>query len=104
MSRPKPGAEVSIGHELIETLLKEYVPELADEPIALHSAGWDNEIHRIGSDYAIRMPRRKIAAELVEHEQRWLPELAPELPLPVPEPFYAGHGAFGYPWAARSMW
>ncbi len=99
MTNSKPAAEVTISHDLISTMLKEFVPELADEPIVLHETGWDNEIHRIGDHHAIRMPRRKLAAELVENEQRWLPELAPSLPLPIPEPVYSGHGAFGYPWA-----
>ncbi|HVF33112.1 MAG TPA: phosphotransferase, partial [Acidimicrobiales bacterium] len=33
-----------------------------------------------------------------EHELRWLPLLAPDLPLPVPVPVFAGRPAAGYPW------
>lgn len=99
MSKPKPSAEVEIGHELLLTMLKEFLPEFAEEQIEYVGAGWDNEIHRVGADHAIRMPRRKAAARLIENEQRWLPELAPILPLPIPAPIFAGHGAFGYPWA-----
>lgn len=99
MVQPKPSAEVEIGRELVLTMLKEFLPEFADEPIEYFGAGWDNDIHRVGADHAIRMPRRKAAAQLIENEQRWLPELAPTLPLPIPAPLFAGHGAFGYPWA-----
>ena len=32
------------------------------------------------------------------NEQRWLPVVAPRLPLPVPAPVRAGRAALGYPW------
>jgi len=99
MSANKPASEVTISHDLIHTMLEEFVPELANEPLSLHGAGWDNEIHRLGDDHAVRLPRREAAAVLIENEQRWLPELAPSLPLPIPTPTYCGRPAFGFPWA-----
>ena len=54
---------------------------------------------RLGDDLLVRLPRRALAADLVRHEQRWLPVLAPRLPLPVPEPVRLGAPALGYPWA-----
>ena len=98
MPNNKPPSEVTISHDLIGTMLKEFVPDLADEPLSLVGSGWDNEIHRVGDTHAIRLPRRERAAMLVENEQRWLPELAPSLPLPIPVPTYAGRPAFGFPW------
>lgn len=98
MSANKPASEVTISHDLIHTLLKEFVPDLADEPLSFHDVGWDNEIHRLGSSHAVRLPRRESAAVLVENEQRWLPELAPLLPLPIPVPTHSGKPAFGFPW------
>ena len=41
-------------------------------------------MYRLGPDLAVRLPRRLMSAPLIEREQRWLPELAPLLPLPVP--------------------
>jgi aminoglycoside phosphotransferase (APT) family kinase protein len=35
---------------------------------------------------------------LIVNEQRWLPVVAPRLPLPVPAPVRAGRPALGYPW------
>jgi aminoglycoside phosphotransferase (APT) family kinase protein len=35
---------------------------------------------------------------LVEHEQRWLPALAPRLPLKVPAPVHRGVPGESYPW------
>ena len=86
MSSNKPPADVAINHDLIETLINEFVPELRGEPIEFYGAGWDNEIHRVGTSHAVRLPRRERAAVLIENEQRWLPELAEKLPLPIPSP------------------
>jgi aminoglycoside phosphotransferase (APT) family kinase protein len=49
----------------------------------------------------VRLPRRLASAELILHEQRWLPEVAVDLPLPVPVPIRVGRPskALGYPWA-----
>ena len=47
----------------------------------------------------MRLPRRQIAAALVEDEQRWLPHLAPLLPIAIPTPIHVGAPAEGYPWA-----
>ncbi len=99
MTKPTPAAETAISADLVHALLVEQCPALAGEESTFVSSGWDNEIHRIGEDHAIRMPRRTAAAKLVEHEQRWLPELAPTLPLPIPAPVFAGSPALGYPWS-----
>ena len=60
--------------------------------------GWDNTLFRLGTELCVRLPHRQLAAELIEHEIRWLPELSPRLPLPVPAPLRVGGPAFGYPW------
>jgi aminoglycoside phosphotransferase (APT) family kinase protein len=36
---------------------------------------------------------------MIEHEQRWLPQLAPRLPIPVPTPVRLGHPGAGFPWS-----
>ena len=46
----------------------------------------------------VRVPRRRVGVRLLEHELRWLPELAPGLPLPVPVPLRSGRPGLGYPW------
>jgi hypothetical protein len=38
-------------------------------------------------------------AEIMLHEQRWLPLLAPRLPLPIPSPERTGVPAHGYPYS-----
>lgn len=83
---------------LVRALLQDQFPDLAQLDIVEIASGWDNVIYRLGDDLTARLPRREVAAVLVEHEQRWLPTLADRLPLPVPVPLRAGQPALGYPW------
>lgn len=87
-----------VDEDLVRWLLHDQHPDLADLPLQLCDAGWDNVMWRLGPDLAVRMPRRSIAAPLIEHEQQWLPELAPRLPIAVPVPLRRGCPAGGYPW------
>jgi aminoglycoside phosphotransferase (APT) family kinase protein len=93
-----PAAEVEVSVELVRRLLAGQHPDLADLELAVLANGWDNLVCTVGPDYLVRLPRRALAAELVAHEQRWLPMLAPELPLPIPAPVRVGHPAEGFPW------
>ena len=81
-----PEAEVDIDPALIGALLEAQHADLARLPIVDVGSGWDNKLYRLGEDLAVRLPRRSAAACLIEQEQRWLPQLAPRLPLPVPVP------------------
>ncbi|BCJ36176.1 hypothetical protein Athai_36790 [Actinocatenispora thailandica] len=93
-----PAAEVPVSVELVRRLVAEQRPDLAGLDVAVLANGWDNLVCRLGDRLLVRLPRRAMAAELVAHEQRWLPELAPRLPLPVPAPVFAGRPGHGYPW------
>lgn len=93
-----PSAEVEVTVELVAALLESQHPDLAGLELRVVANGWDNMIVRLGTDMAVRMPRRGVAAVLVEHEQRWLPELARRLPIPIPAPIRVGRPEFGYPW------
>lgn len=94
-----PQAEVAITPELVRRLLRRQHPDLAELPITLLAHGWDNAMFRLGPELTVRLPRRAAAAELLRHEQRWLPELAPSLPIPIPAPVRMGEPDEGYPWA-----
>jgi aminoglycoside phosphotransferase (APT) family kinase protein len=41
-------------------------------------------INRLGPDMVVRLPRIRWAIDAVEKEQRWLPKLAPSLPVAIP--------------------
>jgi aminoglycoside phosphotransferase (APT) family kinase protein len=93
-----PAAEVSVPPDLVRRLLEAQQPDLSHLPIRVMAHGWDNLMYRLGDGLAVRLPRREAAAGLVVNEQRWLPVVAPRLPLPVPAPVRAGRPALGYPW------
>jgi aminoglycoside phosphotransferase (APT) family kinase protein len=73
-------------------------PDLSALPITEAASGWDNAMFRLGEEMAARLPRRAVAATLVENEQRWLPVLQGQLPLPVPKPIRVGYPRSPYPW------
>jgi aminoglycoside phosphotransferase (APT) family kinase protein len=94
--------EVSIDAALVRRLVAAQFPGLASLPVsAVRSAGTVNAIYRLGDHLYARLPRVQRYAGDLEDECRWLPWLAPRLPLRVPEPVGAGHPASGYPfpWA-----
>lgn len=96
-----PAAEVDVDVDLVRRLLGAQFPHLlgGDPRLSVVAFGWDNVVVRLGEDLVVRLPRRAAAAELVVSEQRWLPTLAPRLPLPVPAPLYCGVPDAGYPCA-----
>src|SRR5215813_4973080 len=94
-----PPSEVAMDEALVRALLLEQHPDLAGLCITNASAGWDNHLFRLGDRLAVRLPRRALAADLILHEQRWLPRLGPRLPLPVPVPVRMGRPGCGYPWS-----
>ena len=89
---------VSIVIALVRALLEEQHPDLAARPVVEASEGSDNRTFRLGEDLSVRLPRRAASAPLIEHEQRWLPILAPHLPLPIPNPIRIGRAGCGFPW------
>jgi aminoglycoside phosphotransferase (APT) family kinase protein len=93
-----PASEFEVDEVLVRSLLAEQHPDLADLPITQIDAGWDNTLWRLGRELLVRLPRRELAAPLTTHEQRWLPALAPRLPLPVPVPVRFGRPSDRYPW------
>ena len=98
MAGNMPAAEVDVDAGIVHALLIEQRPEFADREVAMLANGWDNVSFRIGDDLVGRLPRRALAVDLILNEARWLPELAPRLPLPIPAPVFLGEPGSGYPW------
>jgi aminoglycoside phosphotransferase (APT) family kinase protein len=95
----RPAADVRIDIRLARRLVAAQFPQWADLAVKpVESAGWDNTIFRLGTELAVRLPRRRVSAEHVSTEHEWLPVLAPQLPLAVPVPLGHGVPADGYPW------
>src|SRR6202451_1351898 len=94
-----PAAEVEISADLVRRLLAGQHPDLARLPVEFLANGWDNELYRVGDRLIARLPRRARGAEIITNEQRWLPGLAPRLPLHIPYPERTGVPAHGYPYS-----
>lgn len=91
--------ELDIDAALVRRLLAAQFPQWANLPLErVPSAGTDNALYRLGEELVVRMPRIHWATEQVEREHRWLPKLAPHLPLTVPVPLAMGQPSDGYPW------
>lgn len=94
-----PEAEVSITVDLVRALLREQHADLAGLSVVDAGEGWDHRQFRLGAELLVRLPRRQAAAAVIEHEQRWLPVLAPRLPVAVPSPVRVGQPGCDFPWA-----
>lgn len=91
--------QVDIDVTLVRTLIDGQFPQWAELPVEpVESAGTVNAIFRLGKEFGVRLPLTPGGVEDIELELRWLPELAPHLPLPVPSPVAAGRPGHGYEW------
>ncbi|MFD5012347.1 aminoglycoside phosphotransferase family protein [Streptomyces chartreusis] len=93
--------ELDIDEALVRRLVAEQFPEWGGLAVRrVRSAGTDNAMYRLGDDMVVRLPRLPGGARQVDTEHRWLPRLAPRLPLAVPVPLAKGAPGAGYalPW------
>lgn len=93
-----------IGEDVVRALLREQHPDLAELDLHQTVRGWDNQMWRLGEELAVRLPRTPGAPDLLRKEHRWLPVLAPRLPLPVPTPLRIGEPTpfFPRPWTVAT--
>ena len=90
--------EVDINVSLAGRIVAAQFPQWADLPVEpVEFDGWDNTTFRLGEDMSVRLPSAAAYAPQVEKEHRWLPRLAPFLPLPIPVPLAKGKPGEEYP-------
>jgi len=90
--------EVDTDPTLVRRLIAAQFPRWAGLPIkAVPSSGTVNALYRLGEDMVVRLPRIADAEASMEKEQRWLPVLAPQLPLSIPTLLASGTPGEGYP-------
>jgi aminoglycoside phosphotransferase (APT) family kinase protein len=90
--------DVALARRLVDSQLRQW----SQLPIAaVEFDGWDNRTFRLGSELTVRLPSGAWYAQQVEKEQRWLPVLAPRLPLTIPALVARGEpgSGFPYPWS-----
>ena len=92
--------ELDVGVELVRRLLAEQFPDWTELALeAVLPLGTDNANFRLGDELLVRLPRRPRTSVTLEKERRWLPRLAPHLPIAVPLPVADGVATNGYPFA-----
>jgi aminoglycoside phosphotransferase (APT) family kinase protein len=83
---------------LARRLVDSQFPRWAKLPVTpVEFDGNDNRTFRLGGELAVRLPSDEAYALQVDKEQRWLPVLAPRLPLSIPTPVARGVPGEGYP-------
>lgn len=90
--------EIEISDDLVRSLLGTLGP--AYDALPLHRfdlTGSTNALFRLGDDLVVRVPRQRGQSGTIEKEARWLPYVAPAMPVPVPEVVAVGEPGPGYP-------
>lgn len=90
--------EFEVDEALVRALLAEQFPAWAGLPLERAGDGTVNVIYRLGKELSVRLPRRNGPEVEADVEFRWLPLLAPRLPIAAPQPVARGRPGAGYPW------
>ncbi|WP_367129763.1 aminoglycoside phosphotransferase family protein [Saccharothrix sp. HUAS TT1] len=101
---PHPDGRAGIDAALVGRLVASQFPRWRGLPVTpVEVDGWDNRTYRLGDHLSVRLPTAEGYAPAVAKEHRWLPVLAPRLPVPVPVSLALGVPAEGYPfhWSVR---
>ena len=95
-----PPQRLTVEVDQVRRLVAGQFPHWADLPVRpVADGGWDNRTFHLGDRMSVRLPSAAEYALAVDKEHRWLPLLAPRLPLPVPVPLAKGEPGAGYPYA-----
>ncbi|MEV7092017.1 aminoglycoside phosphotransferase family protein [Amycolatopsis sp. NPDC051045] len=91
---------VTVDAHLVRRLIAGQFPQWAGLPVRpVSQGGWDNFTFHLGDEMLARLPSASEYALAVDKEQRWLPALAPRLPLPIPVPLAHGKPGAEYPFS-----
>lgn len=89
---------------LVKRLVATQFPQWSALPVTpVEMDGWDNRTYRLGDEMTARLPTAAGYAPAIDKEHRWLPILAPSLPVAIPAPLAKGAPGEGYPfsWSIR---
>ena len=91
-------ADIHITPDIAATVINEQFPNLRPVSVKPFSQGWDNAVYAVNDLYLFRFPRRELVLEVLDNAVRIMPQLAPELPIPVPMPQFIGEASPEYPY------
>ncbi len=93
-----PAAEVVIDSSLVRTLIDSQFPEAQQFALGDQYEGSDCVTWRLGTAWAVRLPRHQAAADMQATELTWLPRIAGAWPFRAPVPVRVGHPTDIFPW------
>ncbi len=89
--------ELPIDLDLVRALVDRAHPEYANLQLTrLDSSGSSNALFRLGAELVVRLPRQPGGTATIDKEARWLPQIAPQLPVPIPQVVAVGEPDLGY--------
>ncbi|HUA08459.1 MAG TPA: phosphotransferase [Candidatus Acidoferrales bacterium] len=94
----KPKLDFPVDEHLARRLIGTQFPHLRDANVRHIGSGWDNAAYLVEEHLVFRFPQRAICAPLMRKELATLPKLAPQLPVHIPRPAYAGEPNDDYPY------
>jgi aminoglycoside phosphotransferase (APT) family kinase protein len=90
--------EVVVDERLARELIRAQFPEVEQRSLQLLGAGWDNTVWLVDEEWVFRFPRRQMVIPGLENEMRYLPQIAPLLPLAIPLPTLLGKPSDAFAW------
>jgi aminoglycoside phosphotransferase (APT) family kinase protein len=103
-AQPRHDDEIPVDVARVRGLLAAQFPLWGELPLVeWHEVGTDHTLFRLGDDMVVRMPIRPFRGAPLEQQQvgreaRWIPFLAPQLPLELPAQLGLGLPTEDYPW------
>ncbi|WP_413303663.1 phosphotransferase [Bacillus sp. 1P10SD] len=97
MSQPWSPERV-ISEQEAGRMIEKQFSRLKPASLKVLGEGFDNTVFLVNNQYVFRFPRREIAANLIQTENRLLPVIEPLLTIPIPNPKYQGIPEGDYPW------
>ena len=90
--------QVATSVDLVRSLVAEQMPTWSDLAVTpVRAFGTDHALYRLGPDLLVRLPIIDWAVDQVASDWRWMPVLAPGLPVALPRPVALGVPGQGYP-------
>lgn len=94
---PEWTPQIELTEELATQIVNEQFPETGS--LKLLGQGWDNVAFLSSTNIVFRLPQRDIAGELIKSEILSLPQLKPQLNLPIPDLQFIGQPSSSYPYS-----
>ena len=98
LATARPVDEVRVDATLVTSLIRTQVPEASGFSLGERFEGKDAIVWRLGDAWAVRLPRRQLAADRDVTAVDWLPRISTTWPFRAPVPVRIGSPNNAFPW------